>query len=154
MAGLSFGYAAYSTLTANPTDTLTASKWNELLSYTVPPGAIMAFSGTTCPTNWTEYLPARGRFLRGIDNGAGNDPDGTRMPGAVQADAFQGHRHKSYRVNGWTSGTMYLGVTDTPSGATEYDTSFEPISDGVNGTPRTAAETRPKNVAVLFCIKQ
>jgi hypothetical protein len=26
-----------------------------------------------------------------------------------------------------------------------------PVTDGTNGTPRTAAETRPKNVAVLYC---
>ncbi len=26
-------------------------------------------------------------------------------------------------------------------------------TDGTNGTPRTAAETRPKNIALLACIK-
>jgi hypothetical protein len=28
-----------------------------------------------------------------------------------------------------------------------------PISDGTNGTPRIATETRPRNIALLACIK-
>jgi len=58
----------------------------------VPTGTIMAFAGT-CPAGWTEYTAARGRFLRGIDNGAGNDPDGTRAAGATQADMVGPHTH-------------------------------------------------------------
>lgn len=29
----------------------------------------------------------------------------------------------------------------------------KPIADGINGAPRTAAETRPRNLAVMWCIK-
>ena len=43
----------------------------------IPSGTIAAFAATSCPTGWSEYTPARGAFLRGIDNGAGRDPDGT-----------------------------------------------------------------------------
>src|SRR5690606_8848693 len=59
----------------------------------VPSGAVMAFDLSDCPSGWSEYTPARGRFIRGIDNGAGNDPDGTRTAGATQDDAFQDHIH-------------------------------------------------------------
>lgn len=89
---LSIGvYAAYSTLTASSGESLTIGKWNELLTYTVPPGAIMAFSGTTCPNDWTEYLPARGRFLRGIDSTGVNDA--IRPAGNLQADELKSHNH-------------------------------------------------------------
>lgn len=111
--------------------------------------AVMAFAATSCPAGWSEYTPARGRFLRGIDNGAGNDPDGTRAPGAVQADAFQGHQH-SYSMQPGTldnpyniSGTRWSAPT--PAATSGY------IADGTNGTPRTSDETRPKNAAVIFC---
>ncbi len=56
-------------------------------------GAIAAFASASCPTGWSEYTTARGAFLRGIDNGAGLDPDGTRTAGAYQADAFASHSH-------------------------------------------------------------
>ncbi len=90
-------YAAYVTLSVNGGDTLSASKWNDLLKYTTPPGTIIAYSGTTCPTNWSEYTLARGKFLRGYDPAASSDPEGvSRTIGGVQTDAFQGHYHDVY----------------------------------------------------------
>jgi hypothetical protein len=102
----------------------------------------MAFDLTTCPAGWVEYTAARGRFLRGIDNGAGNDPDGTRAPGNAQLDELKNHTHtyvQSQNNNGDYASTnqeaankgVVAGVTDATGGA----------------------ETRPKNVAVLFCRK-
>lgn len=118
----------------------------------VPAGTIAAFASTTCPSGWTEYQPARGRFLRGIDNGAGNDPAGTRAPGNVQEDAFQGHWHNGRSGYGG-GGDSTRWSREGSSGNTSNSNSAvrEPTSDGVNGTPRTDVETRPKNVAVLFC---
>lgn len=29
----------------------------------------------------------------------------------------------------------------------------EAVSDGANGTPRIAKETRPRNIAMMYCIK-
>ena len=84
-AGLGFGmailavgvaYAAYSGLTASTAETLTKAKWNEMLQYTVPPGAVMAFNLTTCPTNWSEAdgnvgrPNLRGQFIRGWNSTA------------------------------------------------------------------------------------
>jgi endosialidase-like protein len=115
----------------------------------VPTGTIMAFAGT-CPAGWTEYTAARGRFLRGIDNGAGIDPSGTRAAGSTQADAFQGHYHSE-------SGTFMSpspgGAGSSTGGAAVFSAPVigAPTSDGTNGTPRTATETRPVNVAVTFC---
>ncbi len=121
---------------------------------TIPANAVMAFHQDTCPAGWSEYTPARGRFLRGLDNGAGNDPSGNRSVGQVQEDAFQGHWHGAYDVNGTAGvkGGNYVNVKFR-YGRTESDVVKDPISNGVHGTPRTAAETRPKNVAVLYCRK-
>jgi hypothetical protein len=118
----------------------------------VPTGTIMAFAGT-CPAGWTEYTAARGRFLRGIDNGAGVDPSGTRTPGNQQADAFQGHYHNlSGTINeNVPGGSGQLNVEPGATSAFASNTVTTPITDGTDGTPRTATETRPVNVAVTFC---
>ncbi|MCV0371891.1 MAG: hypothetical protein K5845_20930, partial [Filomicrobium sp.] len=55
----------------------------------VPGGTIAAFEAVSCPAGWSEYTPARGRFLRGIDTlAAGIDPSGTRAPGNIQEDTL------------------------------------------------------------------
>jgi microcystin-dependent protein len=88
----------------------------------------------------------RGEFLRGWDDARGVDSG--RAFGTLQTDAMQGHQHTHYWLagsNGTTSGGsgMNPGSSNTSS----------PVTDGTNGTPRTAAETRPRNVAMLACIK-
>jgi hypothetical protein len=149
----------------------------------VPPGAVLPFAMNVVPSGWlaangaavsrtlypglfaaigtlygvgdgstTFALPdLRGYFVRG----QGTNSDGTAAGtfGAKQADAFQGHIH--YFQGGFSNGgdehdggnrINYWG--QDPSGATGG-----PIGDGTNGTPRTAAETRPRNIALLYCIK-
>lgn len=104
----------------------------------------------------------RGRFLRGLDGSAGNDPDkltrtamGTggnsgNAVGSVQSDAMQGHQHNTYAsmANGGVGAMLPTGVSNS---------SFSPthgyLVDGVNGTPRTTSETRVKNVNVNYIIK-
>jgi microcystin-dependent protein len=90
----------------------------------------------------------RGEFVRGWDNGRGVDSG--RVFGSAQADAFQGHGHNlATQPNGpgGGTGTYAAGVTNntTSIGA--------PVVNGAFGTPRTATETRPTNVALLACIK-
>jgi len=114
----------------------------------IPTGTIAAFAATSCPSGWTEYTSARGRFLRGIDNGAGNDPDGTRSPSAVQTDAFQAHKHTYTTPSQYDD---YVGGSGTSARISSTGQTTGYAADGANGTPRTASETRPKNVAVLFC---
>jgi hypothetical protein len=117
----------------------------------IPVGTIAAFASTSCPTGWTEYTPARGRFLRGIDNGAGVDPSGTRAPGNQQADAMQGHIH-STSFNAAVAGNTFFGQgAPVVQAVAASPNTGPPVSDGTNGTPRTSTETRPSNVAVTFC---
>jgi len=90
----------------------------------------------------------RGQFLRGFDDGAGVDTG--RVLGSAQTDAFQGHYHNS------SGGTITGGGGALAGGSTlgnGPNAVTSPSSDGTNGTPRTAAETRPKNIALLACIK-
>ena len=136
----------------------------------VPAGAVMAFYRSTPPTGWIECngqsaaaypnLVAigvittpdlRGEFVRGWDNGRGVDPG--RALGTSQADAFQGHYHNFYSDSEQTTnggggrsvrGKNFLQLSGTVA---------EPITDGSSGTPRTASETRPKNIALMYCIK-
>jgi phage-related tail fiber protein len=114
----------------------------------------------------------RGRFLRGVDNGQAVDPDAaTRTAiktggatgdnvGSLQADAFQGHYTT---IKGDQTARIDLGIRSaTPLSATideAYWTTYtgikgtDPITDGTNGTPRVAKESRPKNVNVNYIIK-
>lgn len=76
VGAVSGAYATYATLAASPSETLTKDKWNEMLQYTVPPGAVMAFNLASCPTGWSAAdgggSPARpdlrGEFVRGLDS--------------------------------------------------------------------------------------
>ena len=138
----------------------------------VPDGAIMAFYLTACPTGWTPadgIDPAtpdlRGNFLRGLD-AMGNGPanvDTGRAFGSVQTDAFQGHRH--YREPSGLTEAFITQVTGAvhslPSlggfsfnGSGVGNTTGDPVANvSGHGTPRTAAETRPRNMALIFCMR-
>ena len=116
----------------------------------VPAGIVLAFNRTVCPNGWAEYTPARGRFIRGIDNGAGNDPSGTRAPGSVQADDFKSHTHTPNNFLGISTYQMHDGTVDGSRFATGYDkTEVGAVFNSTGG-----AETRPKNVSLLYCEKQ
>ena len=99
----------------------------------------------------------RGEFLRGLDDGRGIDV--SRAIGSAQTDAMQGHKHESAAYSsgginpygqGGSPGTLgaYFSANTLPSLL-----SNTPYTDGSNGTPRTASESRPRNVAMLACIK-
>jgi hypothetical protein len=111
-------------------------------------GAFSTGDGST-----TFRLPdARGEFIRAWDNGRGIDAG--REITARQEDALQGHRHapppgKNNFVSAPGSWNGSGGSNATYSGASTGD----PVTDGVNGTPRVASETRPRNLARMICIK-
>lgn len=138
----------------------------------VAAGAVMFFARSTAPSGWlkangaaisrtvyaalfaaigTTYgagdgsttftLPdLRGEFLRGFDDGRGVDSG--RGFGSAQAHQFQTHAHSSGAVS-----SVYP-VFQGESGAYALPTNTgNPIS-GTHGT-----ETRPRNVAMLACIK-
>jgi hypothetical protein len=121
----------------------TGSGW-QTMGVGITAGTIAAFASTTCPTGWSEYTAARGAFLRGIDNGAGIDPSGTRAPSSFQGDLFKSHTHGADPacINCGGTGSSFL-VTYTNSGSNNGWSSTTSSSGG--------AETRPKNVAVTFC---
>ncbi|HEX2842103.1 tail fiber domain-containing protein [Hyphomicrobium sp.] len=126
------------------------SNWGNI-GIGVPTGTIAAFATASCPSGWTEYTPARGRFLRGIDPTGTNDS--VRAAGNTQTDAFQGHRHAilegsnlAWIGNGTGNGNYAVGTNMKGVGI------GDPNTDGTNGAPRTADETRPKNVAVTYCV--
>lgn len=52
VSSLAAAYAAFSTLSAATGETLTKDKWNEMIQYVVPPGAVVAFNGNSCPAGW------------------------------------------------------------------------------------------------------
>ncbi|ERE07216.1 phage tail protein [Pseudogulbenkiania ferrooxidans] len=92
----------------------------------------------------------RGEFVRGWD--AGRGVDSGRGFGTLQYDAFQGHRHNVNQV--WTTGA---GVTFPSPGVNSAGQATIDATDGtvagVSGAPRVASETRPRNIALLACIK-
>ena len=100
----------------------------------------------------------RGQFLRGLDDTGTIDPDGVnRTVGSLQSDAFQGHWHQ-YSSSGhnadFVAGSIIVDYQNSPSGGYgPVDRVRAPVTDGMNGTPRTKSETRPTNVAVSFIIK-
>lgn len=96
----------------------------------------------------------RGIFIRGAgtQTNAGITYTAASI-GTVQADSFQGHYH-SATTNAvrFPAGSSYPpGSGGTPAAATVTVTS--PTTDGTNGTPRTGSETRPVNLAMVYCIK-
>ena len=81
----------------------------------------------------------RGEFLRGWDDG--RDVDSGRSFGSSQADEFESHTHDYYNIDSSAAAGTSGVRTNAGSG---------------QGTATTAAggtETRPRNVALLACIK-
>ncbi|WP_199155494.1 phage tail protein [Chromobacterium sp. ASV23] len=92
-----------------------------------------------------------GEFIRGWNAGRNVDaPD--RGFGSLQLDAFQGHRHNNAQI--WSTGA---GITFPSVGANSAVQISVDATDGTitggSGTPRVATETRPRNIALLACIK-
>ncbi|MBE7439797.1 MAG: tail fiber protein [Spirochaetales bacterium] len=163
--GLTF-IVAQSINTFTSGEVVSASKINANFQMAAPEGAIMAFYLSACPDGWiladgTNSTPdLRGRFVRGRDpgNATSRDPDGARTEGAAQDDAFQGHWHDLYGHDGDVGpGPPYIPRNIAGTNATNnvFDAGVRaPRTDGTNGTPRTANETRPKNVALTFCMRK
>ncbi|MEQ1615650.1 MAG: glycine-rich domain-containing protein [Hyphomicrobiaceae bacterium] len=142
IAAPSTGLIVYNTTNA-ALEMFNGTSWTSVGS-ALPNGAIAAFASASCPSGWSEYTPARGRFLRGIDNGVGLDAGGTRAPGHQQTDATA--------INGLSATTnASLNIlSPQPNTGGAHDLSRGPSAGSVT-LASTDPETRPYNVAVTFC---
>jgi hypothetical protein len=148
----------------------------------LPAGAVMSFAMNSAPAGWlaadgtavsrstyaalfaaisTTYgagdgsttfaLPdLRGIFVRGSGEQTISGITYNKTFAAKEGDAFQGHVHSQQPAVGlgglgFNNGGGAIAYNGTATGA--------PLGDGTNGTPRTATETRPANIAMLYCIK-
>lgn len=132
---------------------LSSTMWNKLYEHSVPVGFVGSFDLSYCPDWWSEYIPARWRFIRWIDSTWTND--NVRVAWNTQEDAFQWHWHMSWTPNTYerTSWARWTAADNTSWERASWYGARRIISDTVNWTPRIAPETRPKNVALLFCRK-
>lgn len=114
----------------------------------------------------------RGEFLRGWDHGRGVDFG--RPIGSAELDAFQGFtpagsiaysKHDAVRFKDLRGVPYFNGAGGTtPVIALDWDATVVSVdswsltggfivSDDVHGAPRVASETRPRSLAVMWCIK-
>lgn len=107
-----------------------------------------AFKDNVDGTTFT-VADVRGEFPRFWDDGRGIDAG--RAFRSLQLDAFQGHRH-AHQPNAVHNGTSVLSIIGSGQGNYQTETG-DPVNDGVNGAPRSALETRPRNTALLASIK-
>jgi len=95
---------------------------------------------TSVPSGKFRLPDLRSEFIRGWDHGRGVDSG--RPFGSNQADEFRTHNHQQR-----TQGTG--GLNQSPAGGGSLGTTLsETSTDSTGGT-----ETRPRNVALLPCIK-
>lgn len=165
-AGGAYQLTAYQNPPVTDADTLNS----QTAAMLTPPGAIMAFATQTTPDGWepcdgrellregkyatlfskigtawgdgdtitTFNVPnLQGEFLRGWDNGRGVDPD--RAFASFQGDEIKSHTHPL---------TKSSIISDTTSGGDSKPVGAYGDSGAFGGT-----ETRPRNIAVKYCIK-
>ena len=120
----------------------------------------------TIPNTAGIYLilpESRGYVSRGLDLAASVDPDGaSRFLGDPQTDASQGHWHNIQTVQGTDNILVDPDGTGANADGNEADwggdntfarvETTDPITDGVNGTPRISSETRMVNRSTQWAI--
>lgn len=131
-----------------------------------------------CTTTQFNLPDMRGRFMRGRDGGAGNDPDRTTRlasnpgglagdnVGSLEMDAMQKHKHTdaghAHPITGGDDALFSNGGSGPPAqfrfGSVSTQTGYAALGDPTDsgsggGTPRIANETRPQNLAVNYIIK-
>lgn len=79
----------------------------------------------------------RGEFVRGWDHGRGVDSG--RGLGTAQGDELKSHTHQVAGGGGAGGGSSILGF-------------FQSFTNNVNTGASGGSETRPRNVAQMFCI--
>ena len=124
--------------------------WVECNGQTIADGDSV-YNGQTIPNLNGQFnaYHSKGVFLRG-----------SSTSGVFEDDAFQGHRH--LREPGglseqfWTAGgvtSVSGGGGSSFAGAGNGTDTGNPVADLTNGTPRTATETRPANMPVVWIMR-
>ena len=162
LAGATFTGAV--TLAADPASALQASTKQYVDAQVtaagpllVPAGAVMAFYRSTPPAGWlecngqsvaaypnlvalglTNAPDLRGEFVRGWDNTRGIDPG--RVLGSAQLDEFKSHTHQAKGISNLTGASNGFNWDGTSS-------------DSRTTLATGGTETRPRNIALMYCIK-
>jgi hypothetical protein len=144
-----------------------------LIGSGVPTGAIMSFYLAAAPSGWRDCdgttiansgetaalfaligatLPnLQGQFIRGLTTNLARtslDPlSATRTLGSTQADTLKDHSHEYTRL------TVIDTGNDSPDGNGKRWPSETSTTAGVKSPNDGGTETRPKNIALRYCIK-
>jgi len=133
---------AQATTTQAISNNLDINTANKTISNVVSDDLVASVSNSLTTAKYVRGVFAlpdyRGEFLRGWDHGRGVDAG--RGVGSWQADEFKAHSHSFKYEN--TRGGGSNGASDGNSSFSQENTSVE------GGT-----ETRPRNHAVMFCIR-
>ncbi|WP_258379908.1 phage tail protein [Pseudomonas atacamensis] len=96
---------------------------------------------------------ARGEFLRGWDHGRGVDAG--REMGSSQGDDIKAHSHSALFANGAVGSGTVLGIVNSSAGDRGGSGAAYAGSGGGQSyiSSSGGSETRPRNIAVMWCIK-
>lgn len=134
--------------TVSSGQTLTADLFNEK---TVPSWAVMSFNLSSCPNGWSEYLPAQWRFIRWIDKTWTNiDPDWERIIWSLQSDIANSIDQIWYAN---TTSSNIITIPDDGSWSARTCQAWRTWACAWAQYKKKWTETRPKNVALLYCEK-
>jgi hypothetical protein len=145
---------------AAPPGSINASAVSTTAAYT---GEVRAFYLSSCPASWVVAdgnngsPDLRGVVVRGLDGGRNLDPG--RTLGSYQADSFASHNHgvtdpghvHAYQIpvnQSTLTGSTPVSLATAQSGSTTSS-----AVTGISIQNAGGAETRSKNVALLYCYK-
>jgi microcystin-dependent protein len=95
----------------------------------------------------------RGIFVRGSGSQEISGTTYSKSFATKERDAFQAHKHTLRTRNSFGGDTDYVSREAGGNTIVTANAMVGYAADGSNGTPRTATETRPANIALLYCIK-
>lgn len=123
--------------------------------------ALFAAIGTTYGAgdgfNTFNLPDLRGEFIRGFDDGRGVDAG--RTFGAWQGDGYASHNHNvndpghSHPFTVSNAGTGASGIPQGSNGTGGYGSGTGAVATGITIQNSGGNETRPRNIAMLACIK-
>jgi microcystin-dependent protein len=166
LAGQILMYDGTSWIAANNLDAVPIGSINYFAAQTPPTGYLECNGAVVSQSTYAELFQAigtryntggegtgnfrlpdlRGEFVRGWDNGRGIDAG--RTLGSKQEDEFKSHSHTLDKVLSWPRGDRTAITEQNQSGGPEDYNGYTANTGSAGGT-----ETRPRNVALMPCIK-